>query len=415
MSLLDEKAEVLPVPDFSDAATYADEVPHSAFAAVRERPGLHWIPTKLANENGGIWAVTRFSDIVEIEKDPDAFTSTKGPAFPLTNMGPDNPAADMIMCTDPPRHNYLRRAAAKGFAPRIVSNFEPWIREVVTEVIDGVEGKSEFDYIDEFARTIPAYVVARVLGSPREDREWMIRVVTEHFEAEQDVDGLDDGASGFDSAVPIIEQLTDYARKMQQQKLAEPEDDMFTELARCVERGEINQDEYLQWMWVMMAAGYETTHTMIAQSMRMYLQDPEAAEAIDSAVKSGQTERMVAELLRYITPVYQMARTATRDLTFAGEQIRKNDVMVLYYVAANRDPAVFSEPDRFNPSRSETDSLAFGSGVHRCIGYHLAKLELQILWEELHKRGVKLELAGEPKRGWSNYINLLTELPVRRA
>jgi len=109
-----------------------------------------------------------------------------------------------------------------------------------------------------------------------------------------------------------------------------------------------------------------------------------------------------------------MARTAIRDLEFAGTKIREGDVMVLYFLAANRDPAVFSEPDRFNPWRPEKDTLAFGSGVHRCIGSYLAKLEVQVLFEELRAAGLNLRLDGEPKRGWSNFINQLTSLPVAR-
>ncbi|OUS81307.1 cytochrome P450 [Rhodococcus sp. NCIMB 12038] len=402
------------IPDFSDPATYTEAVPRAAFAEILNRPGLHWVPTKVANKNGGYWAVSRFADINAIEKDPATFTSTGGPSFPYTNLSPDHPSVDMIMCTDPPRHNYLRRAAAKGFAPRIVRKFEPWVREVVTDAIDAIEGRSEFDYVEEFARTIPAYVIATVLGAPREDRAYLVQLLTDFFDAAQHFEDLEEGEGTADRVIPLLGQLTEYAAKMQKVKLAHPGDDMFTELSRCVERGEINQAEYLQWMFVMIAAGFETTHTTIGQSMRMYLENPEVAALTDKAVAEGQTERAVDEYLRVISPVIQMARTATRDLTFAGEQIRKDDVLVLYYIAANRDPAVFSDPDRFDPWRPETDSLAFGSGVHRCIGAHLAKLELQILWEELHARGVRLELAGEPRRGWSNYINLLTELPVRR-
>ncbi|SEB59515.1 cytochrome P450 [Streptomyces melanosporofaciens] len=414
MSLTHQETGNIPIPNLSDPATYAEAVPRAALAEIQRRPGLHWVPTTIANKNGGYWAVTRMADIIAVEKDTTTFTSTGGPAFPYTNHSPDHPATDMLMLTDPPRHSYLRRAAAKGFAPRIVANFEPWVREVVTQAIDAVEGRPEFDYVEQFARTIPAYVIATVLGAPHEDRAYLVRLLTDFFDSAQHFEGLEEGEGTSDRIIPLLEEITEYAAKMQKVKLAHPGDDMFTELSRCVERGEINQAEYLQWMFVMIAAGFETTHTTIGQSMRMYLEDPEIAAITDKAVEEGRTGRVVDEYIRLISPVYQMARTATRDLTFAGEQIRKDDVMVLYYTAANRDPAVFSDPDRFDPGRPETDTLAFGTGVHRCIGAHLAKLELTILWEELRSRGVRLELAGEPRRGWSNYINLLTELPVRR-
>jgi cholest-4-en-3-one 26-monooxygenase len=111
----------------------------------------------------------------------------------------------------------------------------------------------------------------------------------------------------------------------------------------------------------------------------------------------------------------QMARTAVRDVEFLGQHISEGDVLVLYFIAANRDPAVFTDPDRFDPWRQERETLAFGSGIHRCIGAPLAKLELQILLEELHSAGPRLRLNGTPRRGWSNFINQLNELPVARA
>jgi cytochrome P450 len=181
-----------------------------------------------------------------------------------------------------------------------------------------------------------------------------------------------------------------------------------------VDRGEINQAEFLQWMFLIMVAGFETTHTAIAQSMRMYLEDPEVRELTDRSLDEDMIGRAVDEYFRLISPPMEMARTATRDVEFGGDQISEGDVMVLYYIAANRDPAVFSEPDRFNPWRAERESLAFGTGVHRCIGSHLAKLEVKILWEELRAAGLNLRLNGTPKRGWSVFINELRELPVAR-
>ena len=393
------------IPDLSVSESYINGVPHAAFAELQRRPGLHWVPTEVGTVNGGYWAVTRWDDIVAIETDPATFTSTKGPNYPSTNMSPLHPAVDMLMCTDPPRHSYLRRAAAKGFAPRIVKNFEPWVREIITGVIDGVEDKDEFDFVAEFGRTIPAYVVARVLGSPREDCPRIASMVHDFFDAFYESE---------EKGIEVQGVLTRYAEDLQQEKLKNPGDDMFTELARCVERGEINQAEYVQWMFVMIAAGYETTHTAISQSMRMYLEDAEVRELTDRAITEGRTNRAVDEYVRLISPPMEMARTATRDTVIAGQEIRKDDVVVVYYIAANRDPAVFTEPDKFDPWRSETDTLAFGTGPHKCIGSHLAKMELSILWEELRARKIELELAGTPRRGASMYINVLDELPVRR-
>jgi len=404
-------APEIALPDLSDPRTFVDDVPIEAFRAIREKPGLYWQPTPISTTHGGYWAVTRFADIVAIEKDLESFSSTRGAAYPLMSTGPmPGSSADSLMLTDPPRHTRLRKVAAKGFGPRVVANFEPWIRELVREVIADVDGRDTFDWVTEFAQTIPALVIGRVLGVPREDRERQVAWTIALFAATQQTEG--------EGAIQNIEgpqrEMREYAAAIQEVKRANPADDMFTVLGKCVDDGEITQDEFLQWMVLMMGAGFETTHTAIGQSMRMYLEDPEVRAATDRAVDEGLTGRAVDEYIRLISPPMQMARTAIRDLEFAGTKIREGDVMVLYFLAANRDPAVFSEPDRFNPWRPEKDTLAFGSGVHRCIGSYLAKLEVQVLFEELRAAGLNLRLDGEPKRGWSNFINQLTSLPVAR-
>lgn len=403
------------IPDLSDPRTFVDDVPIEAFRAIREKPGLYWQPTPISTTHGGYWAVTRFADILAIEKDLESFTSTHGAAYPLMSTGPmQGPSADDLLLTDPPRHTRLRKVAAKGFGPRVVANFEPWIREIVREAIAAVDGRDTFDWVAEFAQTIPAYVIGRVLGIPREDRERLVAWTIAIFAATQQTEGLLPGEGTTQKTEGPQREMTEYAATIQELKRANPADDMFTVLGKCVDDGEITQAEFLQWMVLMMAAGFETTHTAIGHSMRMYLEDPEVRAATDRAVDEGLAGRAVDEYIRLISPPMQMARTAIRDLEFAGTKIREGDVMVLYFLAANRDPAVFSEPDRFNPWRPEKDTLAFGSGVHRCIGSYLAKLEVQVLFEELRAAGLNLRLGGEPKRGWSNFINQLTSLPVAR-
>jgi cytochrome P450 len=411
MTLVAAGGPGLTIPDLSDQRTFADGVPHEAFAELLRKPGLYWQPTDVGTSNGGYWVVTRWADIVAIERDPATFTSTRGGAYPMTNQPADNPSADNLMMVDPPRHAYLRRAAAKGFSPRVVANFDPWVRAIVRDVIAGVADKTEFDFVAEFARVIPAYVIADVLGVPRADRDKTVAWTLAIFEATQQGNEQSSISPGF---VKTLGEIQAYAAEIQRSKRENPGDDMCTALTGCVDRGEINQAEFLQWMFLIMVAGFETTHTAIAQSMRMYLEDPEVRELTDRSLDEDMIGRAVDEYFRLISPPMEMARTATRDVEFGGDQISEGDVMVLYYIAANRDPAVFSEPDRFNPWRAERESLAFGTGVHRCIGSHLAKLEVKILWEELRAAGLNLRLNGTPKRGWSVFINELRELPVAR-
>jgi len=403
------------LPDLSDPATFADEVPHAAFAALRAQPGLHWQPTSISTRHGGFWAVTRYADIVTIERDPETFTSTLGAAYPLMLPSPiETPMRHSLMLNDPPHHTVLRRAAAKGFGPRVVANFEPWVREIVQEIIAGVLDKDEFDYVEEFARTIPAFVIARVLGAPAEDRRRIVDNTIALFAATQQIGPASGDSNPMEKFNDVLTDIAAYASEIQERKRLDPADDMFTALSQCVDRGEITQEEFLSWMRLMMGAGFETTHTAIGHAMRMYLEDAEIRLLTDRAVAAGLTGRAVDEYVRLISPPMQMARTATREVEVAGQQVRQGDILVLYYVSANRDETVFTEPDRFDPWRTETQTLAFGTGVHKCLGLYLAKLEMQILLEELDAAGLRLRLNGPPKRGWSNFINQLNELPVAR-
>jgi cytochrome P450 len=395
-------------PDLTDPQTFLPGVPHAAFERMRALPGMYWQPTEKSTVNGGFWAVTRWDDIVAVEKDPATFSSARGGAYPMIALPVGYQSS--LMASDPPRHSQLRRAAAKGFGPRVVAHFEPWVRGIVTEVLDRLETLDDFDYVMEVCRTIPARVVARVLGCRPEDEDDMVRWAYAMFAAFQP------GAAG--SALTAMKQVNQeifaYAEMIQAIKRREPAEDMFTVIGQCVERGEMTQEDFLSWMMLMIVAGFETTHTALGQSMRMYLEDPDVRDKTDRAIDEGRTDRVVDEFLRLVSPPMEMARMATCDTELGGEKIAKDDVMVLYFTSANRDGAKFTDPDTFDPWRQEVDTLAFGSGVHRCIGSYLAKLEIGVLWEELHRRGINLELNGEAKRGWSVFINQISELPVRR-
>ena len=393
------------LPDLADPETFVPGVPHGVFAQLRAKPGLYWQPARFGTINGGFWAVTRFSDIVDIERDPDLFTSSEGLNFPSTGKRDNPDIINHLMYKDPPDHSRLRRVVAKSFGPRVIANFERWVRQIVTEVLDGCLIKGEFDWVDDVARLVPSRVIAKVMGVPDADRGKIVEWADTMFRVAMDPDATAKRAE-------VYRRVWDYTDAMRDQKLADPQDDMVTMLAQCHERGELTQQEYRHFTHLLIIAGYETTHTLIGQSMRLMLENDQVGSLTDIALRGGKSGKLVKEYLRITTPVMNMARTATRDVEMFGEKIRKGDLMQMYFTSANRDASMFADPDDFNPNRTEAEGLAFGGGVHRCIGSALAELEGVVLFEELHKRGVKLKLNGEPKRGWSTWINQLTYLPV---
>jgi cytochrome P450 len=189
---------------------------------------------------------------------------------------------------------------------------------------------------------------------------------------------------------------------------------MISELAAAVVRGDLNQVEFLQYCRGLMLAGFETTHTIIGQAMRMQLENSVVKEAHERCMQKGEVDALIEEYLRMVTPAMHFARTATADMSFHGQEIKQHDVMVMSYAAANRDPATFENPHDFRPARpNAAEHMAFGNGFHRCVGAALAKLEMRILFEQIHNRGLRFELTGVPDPGWSSFINQIRALPVR--
>lgn len=325
--------------------------------------------------------------------------------FPLTGASKNPDMVHHILFNDPPEHSRLRRAGIKMFAPRVVAQFDAWVRDIVREVLDRYVPKGEFDWVDEVARHVPALVIARIMGVPFDERAQIVKWA----------DSLFTGAQAHNASelrVKVYEEIWAYTDALREKKLRSPEDDMITVLAHTMERGELNHREFLHFSHTLIVAGFETTHTLIGQSMREVIETPTVAACYDKACDSPALDQLVDEFLRYCCPVMNMARTATADIQAFGTNIRKGDMMQLFFTSANRDEREFDDADDFKPGRRFRDGVAFGSGPHRCLGASLAKLEMKILIEELKKREIRFNAAGQPKRGWSTWINQLTQLPV---
>jgi len=252
-------------------------------------------------------------------------------------------------------------------------------------------------------------VIASVMGVPRELRQQVVDWSDAIFTSTVTQD--DDGAA----MARAFDEVNVYMAKLGEEKLRHPQDDTTTVLAQSLDRGEIDKAEYAMYTTALLIAGYETTHTLIGQAMRLILEDEDIRRTCELACEFNA---VVDEFLRYVTPAMNVTRTATQEIDFHGQTIRRNDTMQLMLIAANRDPDVFAHPHRFDPSRPRgktlpADGVAFGSGLHRCVGNVLAKMDTRILFEEMRRRGVRLELDGEPQRGWSTLINQLLLLPVR--
>ncbi|MFF2059929.1 cytochrome P450 [Rhodococcus qingshengii] len=406
-------SELSDVPNMADPETFRAGVPLDAYERMRALPGLSWQPAEYGALTGGFWLVTRYDDVAQVLQDSERFSSRFGNVYPLLNPTGDGPMTKQIVHQDPPEHSRVRRAAAKSFGPRVVANFESWIREVVEETLDDALRQGRFDWIHEIARFIPSRVIAQVLGVPLDRRTYIVDTTIEIFKSQS----LNDGGEAFTKQCV---EVGDYLTQLGKEKLSNPADDMTSALARSLDNGEIDLTEY-QWYAVsLLIAGFETTHTTIAHIAHLLATDPAIRDASSRAIEAGKSAELVEEFLRYITPAMRFTRVATCDTEIGGQAVRKNDVMQIVLTAANRDPDAFPRPDEFDPFREDPkpaagtggSGMAFGAGPHRCIGHVLAKLELRILLEELHARNVVISMDGEAERGASGVVNSLTALPV---
>jgi cytochrome P450 len=396
---------------------FAERVPHETFALLRRESPVHWYDWKGGR---GYWCVTRHSDLVAVHKDTETFSSETG-GTALEDLEPDAVEARKSMLDmDPPAHTRLRALVNKGFTPRAVRAYEELLRRLTRAILDRALAMGEFDFIEEIAKELPIRVLARLLGAPEGDTDRLI-----HW-GDRMIGNADPDYSDvlFDSAEseryrllpfrsPAALELWQYGHHLAELRRADPQDDLVTKLVQAEIDGErLSEREFDTMFLLLVVAGNETTRQAIAHGMLALM------EHRDQWDRLREDERLlpaaVDEILRWSTPVLHFRRTATRDVELRGRLIRAGDKVVTWYVSANRDEDVFAEPHRFDVGRRPNDHVTFGKGgPHFCLGAHLAKLEIRVMFEELLPRLADMEPAGPVERTRTNFTNALKRMPVR--
>jgi cholest-4-en-3-one 26-monooxygenase len=390
--------------DLFDAALFRDGAPHEVFDRLRAEAPVYWSPHE-DDPDGGFWALTRHADVVALSRDPARFTSTQGIAAPRIQL--DNPAyAENVIYQDPPKHTQNRKTLNRSFTPRAMVDLEDGVRRITVQVLDEVRGLDEFDWVEKVAAEIPARVVASVVGVPDEDHGKIVEWAGDLFAR----DGTPETAARHAAA---RQALMAYAEAFKAHKRSSPGDDAMSLLLQAEMDGRpLSETALTMWFFTLAQAGFETTHTLIAQSMVLLSERPDIRDRL--LRDRDAIPRAVEELLRFITPVNLMARTAVEDVEVGGQVIRAGQYVTMWYAAANRDPAVFDTPHEVDIDRTPNNHLAFGGhgSPHYCLGAHLARLEMRVLLEELAARGFPFEVAGPAVRSPGVFINALARVPV---
>ena len=400
-----------------DNDAFVERVPHETFALLRREAPVWWYDWPGGR---GFWCVTKHADVVAVSRDTKTFSSAQGAN--LEDLDEDMRVARQSMLeTDPPRHTRLRGLVGPPFTPRAVKAYEVALRELTRTILDRAIPLGEFDFIEEIAKELPIRVLARLLGVPESDTDalidWGDRMImnTDPDYADVLYDSPESEAYRLiPFRSPAALELFEYAHAVAAERRAEPRDDLVSKLVHTEIDGErLTEQEFDTMFLLLVVAGNETTRQAIAHGMQALVENPgEWARMRGDPTLAWQTG--ADEILRWSSPVLHFRRTATVDTEIRGQTIPAGDKVVVWYVSANFDEEVFGDPLRFDAGRTPNLHITFGGGgPHYCLGAHLAKLEVQILFDELFPRIRDLELTAPPERMRSNFTNALKRMPVR--
>lgn len=379
----------------TDGTFYGGD-PFPAFAWMREHAPAYF------DEAAGVWGITRYADIKEISKDPETFSNAGG-------IRPDSDALPMMIDMDAPEHVRRRRLVSEGFTPGRIREREEEIRGICDAIIDRVCERGAADFVSEIAAPLPMIVIGNMLGVAPEDRDDLLRWSDDMLKS---LGSPDPGA--LDRATLAAAEYAAYitAVAAQRRRDAQSNDLVGTLVHAEIDGDRLDEDSLIYESLLILIGGDETTRHVISGGMYELLRHPDQLAALraDRALLPSAVE----EMLRWVSPIKNMARQMTRDVELHGERLRKGQKLLLLYPSANRDERVFDDPEGFEIRRSPNDHMAFGFGAHFCLGNRLARLELNAMFDRILDRLPDLALAdsGEPPKRAANFVSGYETMPV---
>ena len=408
-----------------DPTAYADARIHDTYRWLRDNQ-----PFGLADVEGvdPFWVATRHEDILEISRQNDLFhNGDRSPT--LTSQAVDARVRQMtggsphllrtLIHMDAPDHMKYRILTQAWFMPQNLKKLEDRIRVIARTAVDKMAAKGgECDFVNEVALHFPLRVIMTILGVPEEDEPRMLKLTQELFGAADPELSRDPNAAATDSStgrefdMGVINDFFAYFQALSAARRANPTDDLASLIANSRIDGQpISDFEAMSYYIIVATAGHDTTSSSTAGALWALAENP--GEFAKLKADLSLIPGLVDESIRWTTPVKTFMRTVTADTELAGQPLKKDDWLMLCYASGNRDGAVFEDADSFRVDRKSNRHLAFGYGAHLCLGQHLAKMEMRILWEELIPRLKSVELAGTPAMSEAVFVNGPKRLPIR--
>jgi cytochrome P450 len=373
------------------------------FERMRTEDPVHYCKDSMF---GPYWSITKFSDIMAVDRDHATFSSDDG--ITLVDRQLDFDTTSFI-AMDPPKHDVQRRTVQGSVAPRNLAQLESTIRQRVSDILDSLPVGETFDWVERVSIELTTQMLATLFDFPFEER-YKLTYWSDMATSGEIAGGPTPEPERRAALMECLEYFT--RLKNERSNQAEPSFDLVSMLANGKDTKDLKPMEYLGNLILLIVGGNDTTRNSLSGGVLALNENPDQYQKLRDAL--SLITNMVPEILRWQTPLAYMRRTATRDVELGGKLIKKGDKVVMWYVSGNRDPEAIESPDEFRIDRANArHHLAFGFGVHRCMGNRLAEMQLRIAWEEIMQRFDFVEVVGEPVRVQSSFVKGYLELPVR--
>ena len=403
-----ERAYSIPLEDLNpgDPDLFRTDSFWPYFERLRKEAPVHWCKD---SEFGPYWSVTRYNDIMAVDTDHQTFSSEAAlGGITIRDARPDLRRPSFI-AMDPPKHDVQRKTVSPAVAPANLALLEPIIRERAGRILDELPIGETFDWVDRVSIELTTQMLATLFDFPFEDRH-KLTLWSDVATALPIPGGIVETEEA--RQAELLECLEYFTRLWNERINAPPAGDLVSMMAHGEATRGMTPDEFLGNLILLIVGGNDTTRNSMTGGLMALNEHPGEYQKLRD--DPSLIPSMVSEIIRYVTPVIHMRRTAKEDIELGGKQIRKGDKVVMWYVSGNRDPDAIDDPDNFIIDRPRPrQHLSFGFGVHRCVGNRLAELQLRILWEEIMRRYPVIEVVGPARRTYSNFIHGIRSLPVR--
>ncbi len=385
---------------------YRNGPPHDFYTRLRAEAPVYRHRGTEVDQPESFWALTKHADVIMASRQFQHFSSARMGCL-LNNNRADLEMARMLIDLDPPEHTRLRTLVNRGFTPKAIKVLEDHYREVAAQLVGSAVAAGDVEFVETVSSELPLIAIAELLGVPKEDRRKL-------FEWSNTMIGGTDPeySSGPQDQQAAAAELYMYANQLGEDRRANPRNDIVSKLIEAEGGDQLSPHEFDVFVLLLAVAGNETTRNAISHGVLALIENPDQLAVMKD--DPAGIDKAVEEILRWATPVNYFRRTATCDLELRGQQIKEGDAVVMFYISANRDEEIFSDPFRFDVRRDPNPHIAFGGGgPHFCLGFQLARLEMRILFEQLVSQVSRIELTGPVPKLRSNFIHGIKQLPVR--